>query len=227
GYQQEENDYFRLVTAKRDVIADNLNSINVAIGDVIGPNNPIDTWSTLGFFGRFSYNYKEKYLFEFNGRYDGSSKFEDGDRVGFLPSASFWYYIQREEFWYTRFGSGFSQLKIRLSYGQLGNQNVGRYLYLSNIPINTRVGWLVDGSRPNYAGIPGIVSPDITWETSTTKNLGFDLAFINNRLTSTIDIYERVTAHMFGPSSALPAFLGTNPPQTNSASLKTNGWELT
>src|SRR5690606_22964558 len=170
---------------------------------------------------------KEKYLFEFNGRYDGSSKFEDGDRFGFFPSASIGYNIHRDEAWETIFGSAFSQFKFRLSYGQLGNQNVVSYLYLSNIPINTRLGWLVDGSRPKYAGIPGIVSADITWETSTTKNLGFDLAFINNRLTSTIDIYERVTAHMFGPSSALPAFLGTNPPQTNSASLKTNGWELT
>src|SRR5690606_30902 len=55
----------------------------------------------------------------------------------------------------------------------------------------------------------------------------FDLAFFNSKLTSSIDIYERETDHMFGPSGALPAFLGTNPPQTNSASLKTKGWELT
>ncbi len=227
GYQQEENNYFRLVTSKRDVIADNLNSLNVAIGDVIGPNNPIETWSTLGFFGRLSYNFKEKYLFEFNGRYDGSSKFEDGDRFGFFPSASVGYNIHREDFWEPVFGNAFTLFKLRLSYGQLGNQNVGSYLYLSNIPINTRLPWLIDGTRPNYAGIPGIVSPDITWETSTTKNIGFDLAFFNSKLTSSIDIYERETDHMFGPSGALPAFLGTNPPQTNSASLKTKGWELT
>ena len=227
GYQQEENDYFRILASKRDVIADNLNSLNVAIGDVIGPTNPIDTWSTLGYFGRFSYNFKEKYLFEFNGRYDGSSKFEDGDRFGFFPSAAIGYNIHREDFWEPAFGNTFNQFKVRLSYGQLGNQNVGSYLYLSNIPINTRLGWIVDGLRPNYANIPGIVSPDITWEITATKNLGFDLAFFNNRLTSTIDIYERETDNMFGPSGALPAVLGTNPPRTNSASLKTNGWELT
>ncbi len=227
GYQQEENNYFRLETSKRDVIANNLNSLNVAIGDVIGPNNPIDTWSTLGYFGRISYNYKEKYLFEFNGRYDGSSKFEDGDRFGFFPSAAIGYNIHREDFWESTFGNAFNQFKIRLSYGQLGNQNVGSYLYLSNIPINTRLAWIVDGIRPNYAGIPGIVSPDITWEVTATKNLGFDLAFLNNRLTSSIDIYERETNNMFGPSGALPAVLGTNPPRTNSASLETTGWELT
>lgn len=227
GYQQEENNYFRILTSKRDVIADNLNSLNVAIGDVIGPTNPIDTWSTLGYFGRFSYNFKEKYLFEFNGRYDGSSKFEDGDRFGFFPSAAIGYNLHREDFWESTFGNTFNQFKVRLSYGQLGNQNVGSYLYLSNIPINTRLNWIVDGSRPNFANIPGIVSPDITWEVTATKNLGFDLAFFNNRLTSTIDIYERQTDNMFGPSGALPAVLGANPPRTNSASLKTNGWELT
>lgn len=227
GYQQEENNFFRIQTSKRDVIADNLNSLNVAIGDVIGPTNPIDTWSTLGYFGRFSYNFQEKYLFEFNGRYDGSSKFEDGDRFGFFPSAAIGYNLHREDFWESSIGNVVDQFKIRLSYGELGNQNVGSYLYLSNIPISTRLGWIIDGSRPNYAGIPRIVSPDITWEVTATKNLGFDLAFFNNRLTSTIDIYERETDNMFGPSGALPAVLGTNPPQTNSASLKTNGWELT
>src|SRR5690606_30528959 len=79
GYQQEENNFFQLETARQNVLADNLNSLNVAIGDIIGPNNPITTWSTLGVFGRLSYNYNEKYLLEFNGRYDGSSKFEKGD----------------------------------------------------------------------------------------------------------------------------------------------------
>src|SRR5690606_28269924 len=137
------------------------------------------------------------------------------------------YNAHLEDFWEPAFGNAFTQFKVRLSYGQLGNQNVDSYLYLSNIPINTRLAWIVDGIRPNHAGIPGIVSPEITWETSTTKNIGFDMAFLNNRLTSTIDIYNRETENMFGPSGALPAVLGTAPPQTNSASLKTTGWELT
>src|SRR5690606_21788605 len=121
------------------------NSINVAIGDVIGPNNRIDTWSTLGYFGRCSYNFKEKYLFEFNGRYDGSSKFEDGDRFGFFPSAAIGYNAHLEDFWEPTFGNAFTQFKVRLSYGQLGNQNVDSYLYLSNIPTNTRIALIVDG----------------------------------------------------------------------------------
>src|SRR5690554_5309867 len=227
GYQQEENDYFQLEVARQTVISDNLNSLNIAIGDVIGPNNPITTWGTLGAFGRLSYNFMEKYLFEFNGRYDGSSKFEEGDRFGFFPSASVGYNIHRENFWESGLSDIINTLKLRASYGKLGNQNVSSYLYLSNIPINTRLSWIVDGIRPNYSGMPAIVSPDITWETSVTKNLGADMTFLGSRMSATFDIYERHTENMFGPSGALPAVLGTNPPQMNSASLRTNGWELT
>lgn len=227
GYQQEENNFFQLETARQNVLADNLNSLNVAIGDIIGPNNPITTWSTLGVFGRLSYNYNEKYLLEFNGRYDGSSKFEKGDRFGFFPSAGVGYNIHEEDFWSPELTNVINTFKIRASYGKLGNQNVSSYLYLSNIPINTRLNWIIDGARPNYSDMPGIVSPDITWETSTTMNFGADLSFLNNRLSATFDIYERQTDNMFGPSGALPAALGDAPPETNSASLKTRGWELT
>ncbi|SHF01642.1 TonB-linked outer membrane protein, SusC/RagA family [Mariniphaga anaerophila] len=227
GYQQEENNYFMLATSRQNVLSSNLNSLNVAIGDVIGPDNPITSWATLGAFGRLSYNYKEKYLFEFNGRYDGSSKFEEGDRFGFFPSASFGYNVHKENFWKSGVSEFINTFKLRASYGKLGNQNVSSYLYLSSIPIETRLNWVVDGTRPNYSDMPGIVSPDITWETSLTKNLGADLSFLNNRLSASFDIYERQTDNMFGPSGALPAVLGANPPRTNSASLKTTGWEFT
>jgi TonB-linked SusC/RagA family outer membrane protein len=232
GYQQEENTFSGLEVSRQNVIADDLNSLNIAIGDVIGPNNPINTWSTLGAFGRFQYNFKEKYLLEFNGRYDGSSKFAEGHRFGFFPSVSAGYNIHEEGFW-NSLSSAVNTLKLRASWGKLGNQDVGRvnddivkYLYLSNIPISDRLNWVIDGARPIYTSIPGIVSPNITWETSVTKNIGADLSFLRNRLTASVDVYERETNNMFGPSGALPNVLGANPPETNSASLKTTGWEL-
>ncbi len=228
GYQQEEQDYFRLLTSRQDVLVNDLNSLNVAIGDIVTYDNPINTWGTLGAFGRLSYNFKEKYLIEFNGRYDGSSKFSEGDRFGFFPSISAGYNIHRENFWNnSNINNIISTLKIRASIGKLGNQNVASYLYLANIPINTRLGWLINGERPNYSDMPGIVSPDITWETSVTQNIGADMTFLDNRLSAVFDIYSRDTDNMFGPSGALPSVLGTNPPRTNSASLNTKGWELT
>lgn len=225
GYQQEENNHEKLQVGRKAVIADYLNSINVSVGDIIDLDNPISAWGTMGVFGRLSYNYQEKYIFEFNGRYDGSSKFAPHHRWGFFPSVSLGYNIYKEKFWES-LSPVINTLKIRASYGKLGNQNVDGYLYLPSIPINTELNWAIGGERPVYTKIPGIISPDITWETSTTKNLGFDLTFLNNRLSASIDIYQRQTDNMFGPSSALPAALGTDPPQTNSASLSTKGFEL-
>jgi len=233
GYQQEENNYMRVNTARQGVIADDLNSLNVAVGNILGPDNPMSTWATLGAFGRLTYNYDEKYLLEFNGRYDGSSKFPEGSRFGFYPSVSAGYNIHQENFW-DPVSDYINTMKIRASWGKLGNQDVGgsnttdyvNYLYLSNIPVQNRLAWVMNGERPNYTGIPGIVSPNITWETSATKNIGTDLTFLENRLSATFDLYERQTDNMFGPSGALPAVLGTDPPETNSASLKTTGWEL-
>lgn len=225
GYQQEENNYFQVNTARQNVIADELNSMNVAAGNILGPDNPMSTWATLGAFGRLTYNFEEKYLFEFNGRYDGSSRFAENNRFGFYPSMSVGYNIHQENFW-DSLSDYVNTLKIRASWGKLGNQDVGSYLHLSSIPVNDRLSWAMDGERPIYTNMPDIVSPDITWETSITKNIGADISFLDNRLSTTIDIYERQTDNMFGPSGALPAVLGADPPETNSASLKTTGWEL-
>ncbi|MGM0583009.1 MAG: SusC/RagA family TonB-linked outer membrane protein, partial [Bacteroidota bacterium] len=225
GYQQEEEYFNRLQVSRQNVLANELNSTEVAVGEVIGPDNPISTWSTMGFFGRLNYNFREKYLIEFNGRYDGSSKFEKGNRFGFFPSLSAGYNIDKEDFW-SPLSNIINTFKLRASIGKLGNQDVAGYLYMSSIPVSSRLSWIIDDERPAYTSMPGIVSPDITWETSFTKNLGIDFSMFDGRLSTEFDIYKRETDNMFGPSSTLPSVLGANPPQTNSASLETKGWEL-
>lgn len=225
GVQQEEHNFSSLQVARLNVLAPDLNSQNVAVGDVLGPYNPMSTWGTLGIFGRITYNYQEKYLFESNLRYDGTSRFPEDARWGFFPSASIGWNIHREDFWMP-VSDVFGIFRLRVSYGKLGNQEVASYLHLPGIPMFRRLNWIIDGERPDYAGMPNIVSPDITWENSFTRNLGVDLGFLENRLLTTFDIYERKTENMFGPSAALPAVLGTSPPRTNSASLLTKGWEL-
>ncbi|MDX1285115.1 MAG: SusC/RagA family TonB-linked outer membrane protein, partial [Draconibacterium sp.] len=214
GVQQQENFFTRLVAQRYNVINDDLNSLNVAIGESTDPNNQESDWATLGAFGRFSYNYKEKYLFEFNGRYDGASKFPSDKRFGFFPSFAVGYNLHHEKFW-EPIDDIFNTFKLRASYGTLGNQNVGSYLHLPNMPIKTELPWIMGTERPNYVQMPGIVSPSITWETSKTKNLGVNFTTLNNRLSAEFDVFERMTENMFGPVAALPAALGTNPPQTN------------
>jgi TonB-linked SusC/RagA family outer membrane protein len=225
GYQQENNLVDSLSIGRLNVIAPNLNTINVATGDFVGAANPLRSFATIGAFGRVQYNYKQKYLFEFNGRYDGSSRFAPHHRFVFSPSFSAGYNISKESFW-SPIRNIISNLKIRGSWGKLGNQDVNSNLYLSTIPIHTKLNWIINGIRPVYTSIPAITSPNITWETVTSKNIGLDFGFLNNRLTGKVDIYERDTDNMFGPISAIPVVLGASPPKTNSASLRTRGWGL-
>jgi TonB-linked SusC/RagA family outer membrane protein len=161
---------------------------------------------------------------EFNGRYDGSSKFPSGNRFGFFPSVSVGYNIAREEFWPIK--DIMSSFKIRGSWGTLGNQDVQSDLYLSTINIGTKYSYIINGELPNTLGAPGLISSDLTWEKSSTLDFGFDAALFSNRLNVTFDWYNRKTLDMFGPANPVPAVLGASIPQQNNADLSTKGFEI-
>ena len=101
-----------------------------------------------------------------------------------------------------------NSLKLRASYGSLGNQNVANYLYLSTVPVNRDLPHIIGNSLPIYATVPGIVPNDLTWETVTTLNIGADMGFLNNRLGVVFDWYNRVTSDMFGPAESVPCRIG-------------------
>lgn len=223
GQQVEENNYKRLYGLKRDLISHDIPSIAVGVGDTDLAEN-LSQWATMGTFARLKYNFKEKYLIEFNARYDGTSKFPEGDRFGLFPSVSVAYNMAKENYWNLEFVDSF---KLRSSYGSLGNQNVANYLYLSTIGIGTKYPYIIDGKLPNYLGTPGLVSESLTWEVATTFDVGFDAALLGNRLTASFDWYRRVTTDMIGPAEALPSVLGTSVPTKNNADLETKGFELT
>lgn len=224
GFENELNKYNRLWGNKNNILTPNVPSISTSTGEYYLGDNKTH-WATQGFFGRFNYNYKEKYLLEANVRYDGSSKFEEKRRWGFFPSFSVGYNISRENFW-EAIEPFVTSLKLRGSWGSLGNQNVPNYLYLSTLGIGTNLGWIIGNERPNYTTAPGLVSANLTWETSTTTNVGIDASFIKGKLGATLDLYNRLTTNMFGPSEALPIVLGTSVPRTNNATLETRGFEL-
>ncbi len=224
GYEREAKYFSSLFGNRRELITEEVPSISTATG-VFNVDDSMSHWGTEAFFGRINYNFKEKYLFEVNGRYNGSSRFSKDSRWGFFPSVSAGYNISKENFW-EPISDIVNNLKIRASYGSLGNQNVRNYLYLSNIPISNNLEWIIDGQRPNFAGIPNIISPTLTWETITTLNIGVDATFLRNRLGVGFDWFERNTSDMFGPAIILPNALGATPPQENNASLSTKGWEL-
>jgi TonB-linked SusC/RagA family outer membrane protein len=224
GYEQEYRYFSNIVGGRSALISDQVLSFSTATG-TFTLDDAKSHWATQGFFGRLNYNYKEKYLFEVNARYNGSSRFGEDSRWGLFPSVSMGYNISKEAFWES-LQYYVNNFKIRGSYGSLGNQNVGNYLYLSSIPINTNLEWIMDGARPNYSGVPDIISPTLTWETINTLNIGADASFLNNRLGLVFDWYTRKTLNMFGPAMILPSGLGANPPQENNASIETKGWEI-
>lgn len=184
-------------------------------------------WTTCGFFGRLNYDYQGKYLLELNGRYDGSSRFRPGNQWKFFPSVSAGWNIASEKFMQP-INDWIGQLKLRVSYGNLGNQNVGTYQTYQTIGVYANSGtWMQDGLKPMVAWAPGLVSQSLTWETIQNFNVGLDFAFLKDRLHGSFDWYVRKTKNMIGNAPELPSILGTAVPVTNNTDLRTNGWELT
>ena len=180
--------------------------------------------SLRGVFYRFNYIYKDKYLFEANGRYDGTSRFPQESRFGFFPSFSAGWRISEEGFMAGTRGF-LDNLKLRASYGELGNQLLNDfYPYISTLGIGTSPFMFRSGAPTPFVSAPNLVSPTLTWETVVSKNLGLDFTFLNQRLDASFDIYTRETRDML-LSVNMPAILGTTPPRSNGADLKTSGWE--
>ncbi|WPU91465.1 TonB-dependent receptor [Mucilaginibacter sabulilitoris] len=224
GTQVEVYKGYNVSGSRSDLITDDLPSISTATGTQYA-YDILSQWATIGTFGRFNYDYDEKYLIEFNGRYDGTSRFREGSRFGFFPSVSAGYNLARENYW-EGLKNTINEFKLRASYGSLGNQNVANYQYLATIPIGTNIGYILNGERPSYLNSPGLISPDLTWETSRTLDFGLDASFLKSRLNLTFDVYTRTTLNMLGPASVLPAALGAAVPYQNNADLKTKGFEL-
>ncbi len=184
-----------------------------------------DHVSLRGVFYRFNYIFRDKYLFEANGRYDGTSRFPEDDRWGFFPSFSVGWRIS-EEPWMDGTDLWLDNLKIRASYGTLGNQLLGNnfYPYIATMGIGSSPYMMSAGSRTPFVSPAGLVSPNLTWETVITRNLGLDFTLFGNHLDASFDIYTRDTKDML-MEVEYPATLGTSAPQQNAADLRTAGWE--
>lgn len=185
-------------------------------------------WATAGFFGRINYDYQGRYLGEVNLRYDGTSRFREGNRWQLSPSFSLGWNIAQEGFW-EDFQDYCNQLKLRLSYGVLGNMNTtGWYPTYRVMTLESANGsWLQNGVKPNKSYVGDLISTLLTWEKVRSWNVGLDFGFFNNRLTGSVEAFVRYTDNMVGPSIELPATLGLAAPKTNNCDLKTTGWELT
>lgn len=226
GFNAESYFYRSLWGSMQGLITPELPTLNTATSTPL-TGGGYNQWSNAGFFGRLNYDYKEKYLVEFAARYDGSSRFIGDGRWGFFPSVSLGWNIAREDFMQS-INHILPLLKLRASWGQLGNMNTSSYYpFYQTMPTGTSNGyWITDGSLNNTAYAPSMVTSALTWETVETYNVGFDFALLNHKLTGSIDYFERYTLGMVGPAPSLPSTLGTSVPSVNNTDMVSRGFEL-
>lgn len=224
GYNYEQSVYNGYKTTRNGLIYSGATDLNLALGQSISTGGGYEKWAILGGFYRLNYTFKDRYLLEVNGRYDGSSKFPSDQRYGFFPSASAGWRLSKEAFWKVS-SRVVSDVKIRGSYGSLGNGNITAYAYQDKFDIS-QSGRVLNGVLPQTTSVPGVLPDGLTWETATTADLGLDAAFLNNRLTFTGDIYQRKTKDMFTVGQTLPAVFGATVPKGNYADMTTKGWEV-
>ncbi len=182
-------------------------------------------WSTMGVFGRVNYSFKDRYLLELNGRYDGSSRFPIEDQWGFFPSFSAGYRIT-EEPWMDFVKPYLYYLKFRGSWGSIGNHSVGTNTFVSTM--NTYdSNWLIGNQNMLTLSSPRVVPASLTWETVTTVDIGFDARLFDNSFGVVFDWYQRVTSDMVSTGETLPNSFGSTAPQQNFGEVTTTGWEVT
>lgn len=178
-------------------------------------------WALRSYFGRLNYDYMGKYLFEANLRVDGSSRFAAGNKFGTFPSFSVGWRVSEENF--LKNVQWLSDLKLRASWGQLGNQEIGNYPFAS--VINLGVNYILGGTPAIGAAQTDMANRNISWESTTSKNLGIDIGLMQNKLNITYEYYIRNTSGIL-LQLPIPAIIGLSKPYQNAGEVKNTGWDL-
>lgn len=222
GMSQEYNKYDTDFYIKYDLVDPSLGAINAGMtnGNITGNYNE---WAMRSYFGRINLNWDDKYLLEANLRADGSSKFAPENRWGYFPSVSAGWRISQENFM-NGTSSWLNQLKLRVSYGSLGNNaTTSYYMYQS---LFATANYILNGSIAGGLAQTVLANSRLTWEKTYMTNVGIDFAFLNSRLSGTIDLYNKDTK---GILISLPAPLehGTSTvPNQNAGEVNNKGFEI-
>lgn len=232
GYNQEYNHYNLSTSVAHNLVDPNLPAIQLN-NDPKPSVTGVETESALiGTFGRLNYIYKNKYLLELDGRYDGTSRFQPNQRYVFSPSASAGWNVAEEGFMKgTR--DWLDVLKIRASYGQLPDQlpppgnpsSAAQYPYIATMPAGT-ISYLINNAPGVTVSTPRLISPTFTWEKVQTKNLGLDYSFMHDRLNGSVDYFVTKIKNILVAGPQLPDVLGVAAPSGNFADVQSHGFEL-
>ena len=185
-------------------------------------------WAIQSIFGRLTYNYDERYLFEATMRYDGSSRFPTDSKYGFFPSAALGWRVSEEKFWKdSSVAKWFTNLKLKASTGVLGNNNIGNYPYQSVYTLGSNQNYVFGGVYTTGASITTYVDPNLKWEKTRTSDIGIETGFFQNRLTFNATYYYRKTTDvLYKPSASYSSIFGLNLSQVNTGAVENKGWEF-
>ena len=190
-------------------------------GDKVSNGGGASDWSLYSAFGRLTYNYDEKYLAEFNIRNDYSSYFAKGNRSGLFPSLSLGWRISQES-WWENIRPVIPSLKLRGSWGLVGNNRIGAYRYMQTVSVTQ--GYNFGGELVPTAYFSS-VDPSIKWETTRMANIGLDIAFLKNDLNVSFDYFNNRTRDIL-VSLPVPGLFGNGAPTSNAATVASQGWEF-
>lgn len=232
GAQYERQEFNAFYGKTLDVLADVPSSLSLSYGD--GTSKSVaesqNHYALAGYFGRINYAYRNKYLLEVNGRYDGSSKFDESNRWKLFYGLSGGWRITQESF--MEDVSFLNELKLRASWGNVGNQGgISLYDYIQFMNLNYSGGagsaaYPIIGTSPVVRVSPGgLVALDRTWEKVQTTNFALDMAVLNSRLSGSFELFTKNNNNML-IARTYPAVLGTRAPAGNNGKLRTNGWEI-
>ena len=194
-----------------------------------GGSDMLLPYNVLGFSGRVAYRYDDRYMLEFNAGYNGSEQFAPGKRFGFFPAGSVGWVVSNEPF--MKKIKAISNLKLRASYGMVGNDKLGnaRFLYLDNYVVNNSGGFSASLGNGGYINQTLVANPNITWEIAYKQNYGIDLGFLNNSLNFVVDVYNERRENILIPQRSRPTLLGLPVsvlPKANLGIINNKGFEL-
>lgn len=225
GWNYETSSYKANSIERNQLLLESARSVQLATGTSIKPGASVSKWKTAGSFFRVNYGFRNRYLLEVNGRYDGSSRFPTNQQWGFFPSISGGWRLSEEPFWDVN-KNLFSDVKVRASYGSLGNGNISPYQFLELLSIGTS-GRVLDGALNKKTNAPSPIPDGLTWEKATTADFGLDFGMLQGKFRFTGDYYIRKTTDMYVPGPTLPQIFGAPAPKGNYADMTTRGYEIT
>lgn len=185
-------------------------------------------WAIQSIFGRLTYNYDQRYLFETTMRYDGSSRFPTDSKYGFFPSMALGWRLSEEKFWKENEHLDFiNNFKLKASYGVLGNNNIGNYPYQSVYTLGQAQNYVFGGVYTQGAAVTTYVDPELKWERTRTTDIGIETSFFKDRLTfNATYFYRKTTDVLYKPAASYSSIFGLSISEVNTGALENKGWEF-